>query len=120
MKTRGFAAVTSALRAPELFGSVVGQSVFPVGQGSDQLLALAGAPSPKPVRFYLDWGRYDPRRASDRTDVAGFTRLLAERLRASGHPVESRESPDGSAVSFWGERLMPGLRLFFPAEAARP
>jgi enterochelin esterase family protein len=113
----GFAVVSSALRAPELFGSVVGQSVFPVGQGSDELLALARAPSP--VRFYLDWGRYDPRRASDRTDVAGFTRLLAERLRASGHPVESRESPDGSALAFWGERLMPGLRLFFPAEAAR-
>jgi enterochelin esterase family protein len=116
----GYAVVYTALRAPGLFGNVIGQSVFPVGQGEAQLLALASEASPAPVRFYLDWGRYDPHRTSDRTDVAGFTRTLSERLRARGYPVESRESPDGSAHVFWADRLMPALRQFFPVEAGRP
>jgi enterochelin esterase-like enzyme len=116
----GYAAVYTALRAPALFGNVIGQSVFPIGQGESQLLALASERSRAPARFYLDWGRYDPHRVSDRTDVAGFTRTLSERLRAYGYPVESRESADGSALAFWGERLMPALRQFFPVEAGHP
>ena len=55
-------------------------------------------------RFYLDWGQFDPRRETDRLNVPGFTRRLAERLEARGEQVTSREWKDGSSVAFWVDR----------------
>ncbi len=116
----GFAAVDTPLRLPKVFGNAVAQSVFPVGQGAEELLALVDGAPKADVRFYLDWGRYDPHRKSDLLDVPAFTRTLAERLRARGYAVESREWPDGSALAFWGARAMPGLRTFFgPGDDSR-
>jgi enterochelin esterase family protein len=107
----GFAAVETALRHPAVFGSAIAQSAFSLTRTDAELLALVDATPKSAQRFYLDWGRYDPRRVSDGLDVPGFTRALADRLRGRGFDVTAREWNDGSAVPFWTERSLPALRL---------
>jgi hypothetical protein len=68
-------------------------------------------------RFYLNWGKYDPRRRADNVDVAGFTGAVSDRLRKRGFQVDSRESNDGSAWLFAADRARIALRAFFPPES---
>jgi enterochelin esterase-like enzyme len=106
----GFAAVEIGLRYPEIFGGVVAHSIFPLTGGDKELLALADASINKGQRFYIDWGRYDPRRKSDGLDVPGFTRAVHDHLIAKGQNVSGQEWSEGSALLFLGTRSIHGLQ----------
>jgi hypothetical protein len=67
-------------------------------------------------RFFLDWGKSDPRRSADIVQVAKFTSAVSDRLRQRGFQVESRETADGSAWPFFADRGRFILRAFFPAD----
>jgi hypothetical protein len=112
----GVGALETVLTAPKVFGGAASQSIFPVGKGDEELLALIDRTPKSSQRFYLDWGKLDPRRRADNVDVAGFTSAVAERLRQRSFQVESRETPDGSAVPFFADRARFALRTFFPVE----
>lgn len=106
----GFAAVEIGLRYPQVFGGVVAHSIFPLTGGDKELLALADASVNKGQRFYIDWGRYDPRRKSDGLDVPGFTRAVHDHLVARNQNVSGQEWNEGSALAFLGTRSILGLQ----------
>ena len=110
----GFGALEIGVSHPEIFGNVMAQSGYPLSYGDRELFALIDRSSNKGQRFYLDWGRYDGRRKSDRIDMPAFMRATAERLKKRGYSVTTREFSDGGATPFWVQRIMPALREFFP------
>ena len=113
----GVGALETVLNAPQVFGGAAVQSIFPVGKGDEELLALIDRTPKSTQRFYLDWGRLDPRRRADNVDVAEFTNAVRVRLRQRGFQVEARETADGSALPFFVDRARFAVRAFFPAEA---
>lgn len=112
----GFGALETVLSYPQVFGSAVAQSAYPLSTGDRELLALVDRAANKTQRFYLDWGRYDGRRVSDQVDIAGFTRAVRDRLQAKGYRVKGREFNDGSAQLFISQRALAALREFFPVK----
>ena len=108
-----FGALDTALRYPRVFGRVAAQSVFALSKGENELLALIDGAPKTGQRFYVDWGRYDPRRQSDELDVPGVSKTLRDRLAARGFAVDGREWADGSATLFWTTRVVPALRAMF-------
>jgi hypothetical protein len=106
----GFAAVEIGLRYPEIFGGVVAHSIFSLTGGDKELLALVDGSVNKGQHFYIDWGRYDPRRSSDGLDVPGFTRAVRDHLVAKGQNVSGQEWNEGSALAFLGPRSILGIQ----------
>ena len=113
----GVGALETVLNAPQVFGGAALQSIFPVGKGDEELLALIDRTPKSSQRFYVDWGKLDPRRRADNVDVAAFTSAVRDRLRQRGFQVESRETPDGSALPFFADRGRFALRALFPQES---
>ena len=110
----GFAAVEIGLRSPAVFGSILAQSLFPLSSGDRELLDLIDRTPVSSQVFYVDWGRYDPRRASDKLDVRGFSAQVRERLAKRGYVVRGREWNDGSTVALWAARLVTALKQILP------
>ena len=106
----GFAAVEIGLRNPQIFGGIVAHSIFPLTGGDQELLALIDRTSKTDQRFYIDWGRYDPRRKVDGLDVPGFSRTTSERLKTRGQTVSSKEWNDGSLISLLGPRAVLAIQ----------
>jgi outer membrane protein assembly factor BamB len=112
----GFAAIEIGLRYPAVFGRIAGQSLFPLSTGDRELMTLIDGAARGSQRFSVDWGRYDPRRPSDRLDVRDFSTRVHARLRARGFNVVGREWNDGSVVSFWSHRAVAAVRSLFAKE----
>jgi hypothetical protein len=98
------------------YRTLTAQSIFPVGKGDEELLALIDRTPMSSQRFFLDWGASDPRRVADNVEVANFTSAVSDRLRQRGFQVESRETADGSAWPFFADRGRFILRTLFPAD----
>jgi len=110
----GFAAVEITLRWPAVFGNAIAQSLFPLSGGDAELLALIDRSAGSTQRFYVDWGRYDPRRTTDKLDVAGFSARVRDRLGAKGFKVSGHAWNDGSTVPLWSARAVAALKELFP------
>ena len=110
----GFAAVEIALRFPSVFGHALAQSLFPLSNGDDELLGLIDRTPLSGQTFYVDWGRYDPRRTTDKLDVAGFSARVRERLTAKGYSVSGHAWNDGSTVQLWSDRAVRALKELMP------
>ena len=110
----GFAAVEIGLRHPQVFGRIAAQSLFPLSSGDTELLALIDRAPKSEQRYYVDWGRYDPRRRSDNLDVRDFSARVHARLKARGFTVAGREWNDGSTVLFWSARAVGAMRELLP------
>jgi len=65
-------------------------------------------------RFYVDWGRYDPRRTTDELDVAGFSARVRERLVKKGFAVSGHAWNDGSTVPLWAARALTAMKELWP------
>jgi outer membrane protein assembly factor BamB/enterochelin esterase-like enzyme len=115
----GFAAVEVGLRYPKVFGHIAAQSLFPLSAGDDELLALVDRTPASAQRFSIDWGRYDPRRATDRLDVPGFSARVRERLAARGYQVVGEAWNDGSLVPLWSARAVIALRALLPPQMSQ-
>ena len=112
----GFAAVEVPLLYPQVFGAALAQSIFPLSGGDDELIALIDKASSKTQRFHVDWGRYDPRRASDQLDIPGFSERVHKRLAAAGFRVTGGPTGDGSAMMFWTTRAVKALQGMLPVK----
>jgi enterochelin esterase-like enzyme len=117
----GRAAAQIALFHPEVFGNVLSQSGgFRESSGGDEPNASARAflEAPrKPIRFYMEVGRYDNVPAADRplyelvldqTNLMG-NRHLRDVLRAKGYDVTYREVGGGHDFVHWRAMLADGL-----------
>lgn len=117
----GLAAAQIALFHPGVFGNVLSQSgAFRQSSGGDEPNASARAflESPrKPIRFYLEVGRYDNVPAAgrplyelvlDQTNLMG-NRHLRDVLRAKGYDVTYREVGGGHDFVHWRAMLADGL-----------
>ncbi|MDQ3805863.1 MAG: glycoside hydrolase family 15 protein, partial [Acidobacteriota bacterium] len=97
----GVTSVWTALRHPELFARVGGQSsAFQIDEERvvARLAQLAGAARAEhPMRFYFDAGLYEPT-----YDVNRRVRVM---LAAKGYPVTYRETPAGHNYTTWSDRL---------------
>ena len=97
----GVASVWTALRHPELFARVGGQSAaFQIDE--ERVVArLAALPeserAARPLRFYFDAGLYE--------SIYDVNRRVQVMLAAKGYPVTYRESPSGHNYTTWRERL---------------
>jgi hypothetical protein len=100
-----------------VFGNVIGQSLFPLSAGDAELLALIEQTPMSAQRYHIDWGKYDPRRSSDKLDVPGFSSRVLERLRARGFTVAGGATSDGSTNVFWADRAVDALKAISPAAA---
>ena len=64
---------------------------------------------------FLDWGRYDPQRPVNGTDVPKFSRTVRDLLNHNGYTVHWREWNDGSEIDLWSARMEEIFATFFPA-----
>jgi enterochelin esterase-like enzyme len=117
----GRAAAQIALFHPDVFGNVLSQSgAFREASGGDEPNASARAflEAPrKPIRFYLEVGRYDNVPAAgrrlyelvlDETNLMG-NRHLRDVLLAKGYDVTYREVGGGHDFVHWRAMLADGL-----------
>jgi glucoamylase len=97
----GVISVWTALRHPEVFARVGGQSTaFQIDDERvvRRLSELAEAPrSAHPFRFYFDAGLYEA--------IYGVNRRVQVMLAAKGYPVTYRETPSGHNYTTWRTRL---------------
>jgi glucan 1,4-alpha-glucosidase len=99
----GTISVWTALRHPETFARVAGQSSAFQIDDERVLASLARLDSDAsrrkyPLRFYLDAGRYEPL-------ILDVSRRANVILRARGYPVSYRETPSGHNYTAWRDRL---------------
>jgi enterochelin esterase-like enzyme len=98
----GTISVWTALRHPDVFARVAGQSsAFQIDEERvvAALARLDDATRQKyPMRFYLDAGQYEPL-------ILDVSRRANVMLRARGYPVTYRESASGHNYTTWRDRL---------------
>jgi enterochelin esterase family protein len=98
----GVISVWTALRHPDVFARVAGQSsAFQIDE-ERVVAALAKlddeARRKYPMRFYLDAGQYEP-------PILEVNRRAGVMLRARGYPVTYRETASGHNYTTWRDRL---------------
>ncbi|RFA26848.1 enterochelin esterase [Alkalilimnicola ehrlichii] len=116
----GLAATYAGFTHPELFGNVLSQSgSFWWAPGSEPGVSggeagwlarqFIGAPR-KPLRFYLEAGRFETHRANH-AGILETTRHLRDVLRALDYPVHYRDYSSGHDYYHWRGTLGTGLQL---------
>ena len=83
---------------------------MPILSISSELMTLIDRTPRSDQRFYVDWGRYDPRRTTDKLDVRDFSSRVHDRLKSRGFAVSGREWNDGSTYLFWSARAVAAIR----------
>jgi enterochelin esterase family protein len=108
----GLMALYGALRAPEVFGRVLGQSGAFHVEGEDFVVfELARLPPRRPLSVWLDCGVFE--------GLLEGNRRMAPLLAAAGHRVEYREYSGGHSYPAWRDDVARGLEWLFPPGAAR-
>lgn len=100
-------ALAVALDHRELFGRVVLQSAFMLTDAEKSLWDRlpAGETTEPKVAVELEWGTYDLRAEHEGWDARAVGRRLVEALEKAGHPVTTREVPDGHGWGSWAMRV---------------
>ena len=116
----GFIALYSAFKHPGTFGIVGAQSTFLRSGPGETLRNLVETGQKLPVRFYLDWGKYDERvseygHTNRIRSNRAFVRLLEER----GYVLTAVEVNEGFGWASWRNRTDRILETFFPPHEAR-
>jgi outer membrane protein assembly factor BamB len=118
----GHGALMLALEHPELFGAVGIQSYYGLESTQTEVeAALAKAqPAAQPLRFYLEWGRWDLRSPHEEMDMRASSVWLAEKLRAKGYAPLGGEVLDTTDFASWRNRTDVLLESLFPAPGTVP
>ena len=112
------AALYTALRHPQVFGKVAAQSPLLYWEpGGSDVLALVRDQEQQPVRFYVDWNRYDF--DSGIIDIREDSREVAELLRDKGYAVAGGEAPESFGWASWRATTDQLLEALFPLNAER-
>jgi len=119
----GLASAHAALQLPHWFGRVLSLSGSywwaPPGEIPGFMMRAYAEAPPRPVRFYLDAGRYEGARAGQ-DGILETNRHLGDVLRAKGYAVTQREHATGHDYLHWQGALGCGLvALLNPARFAQ-
>ena len=111
-------ALLLGLEHPELVAAVGIQSYYatPGEMMVDAETALAALdPATRPLRVYVEWGRWDLRSPHEGMDMRASTQWLYEKLRARGlHPIGG-EVADSTDFASWRNRTDVLLETLYPA-----
>lgn len=103
----GLMALATGLRMPHIFGRVLSQSgAFHLGAYATTALEMAEHSPVRPLRIWMDVGRYEWLVDSNRR-----THAL---LRARGYDVIYREYNAGHSYTAWRDDLWRGLEALYP------
>lgn len=119
----GLASAYAGLMLPHRFGRVLSLSGSywwaPPGELPGWMMRAYAEAPPRPVRFYLDAGRYEGARGGQ-DGILETNRHLADVLRAKGYAVTQREHATGHDYLHWQGALGCGLvALLNPARFAQ-
>jgi len=112
----GYAAAFAAARHPEAFGRVAVQSTFLGLGGEDDLIAALREHAGAPVRFHVEWAKYDQRNVDRGWDNAEDSRRLARMLGETGYVVTGGEILDSYGWGGWRNGAGRALAALFPKE----
>ena len=103
----GLMALMTGLRLPHIFGHVLSQSgAFHLGPYQTSALELVEQGAARPLRLWLDVGRYEWLLESNRR--------AHDLLQARGYDVAYREYNAGHNYTAWRDDLWRGLEALFP------
>ena len=71
-------------------------------------------PDKQPLKFYLDWGKYDTKSPMEGWDVTEANRQLARFLNTSGYEFTGGEVHEGDGWPSWRNRNDRLLEALFP------
>lgn len=119
----GLASAYAGLMLPHRFGRVLSLSGSywwaPPGELPGWMMRAYAEAPPRPVRFYLDAGRYEGARGGQ-DGILETNRHLADVLRAKGYAVTQREHATGHDYLHWQGALGCGLVVLLnPARFAQ-
>lgn len=102
----GLMALHTGLRLPRIFGHVLSQSgAFAAFGTTFVTTALVRHGPRRPVKIWMDYGRYEWLRASNRA--------MHQLLRSKGYAVTCREYNGGHNYPAWRDDLAQGLEMMF-------
>lgn len=103
----GLMALATGLRLPHIFGRVLSQSgAFHLGQHASMAVELVDHGPVRPLRIWLDVGRYEA--------LLDSNRRLAALLHSRGYDATYREYNAGHNYIAWRDDLWRGLEALFP------
>ncbi len=91
---------------PEAFGLCAPYSPSYWAKDQEIYNLVTGGPK-KDIKFYLDWGRYEP-------SIQMLALAMRDSLIADGYEIEWNEWPEGHSWGSWRAHLDNALTYFFP------
>jgi enterochelin esterase-like enzyme len=110
----GVAAALAGFQHPELFGGVGLQSVLLLDTPAGNIRSHVRTASERPMRVYLDWGRYGHASAREGADLREANRRFGEFLRERGYRPAGGEALDGFGWASWRNRTDRLFETLFP------
>jgi enterochelin esterase family protein len=111
----GWTAAYAAFHFPDVFGLLATQSLFMLTAGETALLKEIRTADERPLRLYLDWGRYDLRGTREAWNMTDTNRRFAAFLRERGYRPAGGEANDGFGWASWRNRTQRVYESLFPA-----
>ena len=116
MNYAGFMAFYATFATPDLFANLAIQSLYWDQTAADQGQALmAPALAQKPLRIYLDWGKYDLRSPIEGNNLRQSTAAFAQLLQTRGYPFAGGMVHDGAGWASWKNRTDRVFEALFPS-----
>ena len=116
MGPAGSAAIYCTLKKPGVSDLVGAQSSFLFGPAIPQITGMLTSATERPLRIYIDWGKYDLRNPHEAWDVGAMNRDLSTLLTEHGYRPAGGEAHDGMGWSSWRNRTGALFAALFPLE----
>lgn len=110
----GFSAFANAFGSEGLVNLVGVQSLFLMDMMKPQLMPLVPQAKDRPMKIYLEWGKYDLRNPFEAWDMGRASREFHDLLKEKGYEVLGGECNDGTDWPSWRNRLDRVLAALFP------
>ncbi len=91
----GYISLLTGLTRGDVFSMAASQSANLAGAREQEIADLIGNTTQTPVRFVLEWGRYDTRGTEADVDFPGKNAAVVKLLRGKGIRVDGGEQPLG-------------------------
>ncbi len=110
----GFMAAYAAFHSPDVFELLAMQSLSMLSSSEDELKKEIRTADERPLRLYVDWGRYDFRGTREAWDMTDLNRKFSAFLRERGYRPAGGESNDGAGWPSWRNRTDRLFESLFP------
>lgn len=111
----GIFAAHAGFRHPAVFGGIGLQSVFLLDTIEAEIRADVRTAAERPMRVYLDWGRYGHHSTREAWDFRAAHRRFDGFLRERGYRPAGGEAADGVGWASWRNRTDQLFEALFPA-----